>query len=164
MAIYQTDLTAAQRRSTASRLTAKRIGQPSAFLCHSHKDAGLALGLQTVLAEQGWDLYIDWQDAQMPDHPTPETASRIKSVIAQADWFLFLATENSMNSRWCPWEIGYADGVKHISRLAVVPTIDTRGIWYGNEYLGLYQKIDASSSGGLALFDTRGAGKWVRNI
>ena len=34
-----------------------------------------------------------------------------------------------------------------------------------NEYLNLYNKIDvASGTLGLALYDTRGSGKWVRTL
>jgi hypothetical protein len=142
----------------------KRLGQPTAFLSHSHKDAKLALGLQEMLKRQGWDIYIDWQDQAMPDTPDAETATRIKNTIISADWFLFLATENSMASRWCPWEIGYADGKKHLNRIAIVPTVDNSGRYYGNEYLKIYNTINTPPSGGLALYDLQGNGRWVRNL
>lgn len=164
MPIRQAELLAAQRRRVASRFVAMAPGQKKAFLSHSHKDAALAQGLQTALAENGWELYIDWQDHEMPDRPTTETAERIKKAIIGADWFLFLATENSMGSKWCPWEIGYADGKKPINRIAIVPTVDSGGRFHGNEYLGLYQKIDTPSTGGIALYDVKGSGQWVRQI
>lgn len=108
MPIRQSDLLNAGQRGQFS----KRFGQPTAFLSHSHKDAQLALGLQALLNDQGWDVYIDWQDQTMPDKPDTETALNIKSAIVRADWFLFLATQHSTTSRWCPWEIGFADGKK----------------------------------------------------
>ena len=77
--------------------------QQTAFLCHSHRDHILAKGLQTLLNENGWDVYIDWQDEELPSSPDKKTAEKIKSKIAQTDWFLFLATDNSTSSRWCPW-------------------------------------------------------------
>ena len=98
----------------------------------------------------------------MPESPDAVTASRIKNAIVAADWFLFLATQNSQASRWCPWEIGYADGKKRIEKIAIIPTTDNSGHHYGNEYLKLYNKVDRASGGGLALFDPRGKGKWVR--
>lgn len=165
MAIRQSDLfNAGQRYSIQGRFS-KRQGQPTAFLSHSHKDAQLALGLQKLLNDQGWDVYIDWQDQTMPDTPDAKTAFNIKTAIVTADWFLFLATQHSMTSRWCPWEIGFADGKKPYDRIAIVPTQDNLGHFYGNEYLNLYNKIDVSSGPpGLAFFDTRGNGKWVRNL
>lgn len=165
MPVRQSDLFNAGQRYSMQGSSAKRFGQPTAFLSHSHKDAQLALGLQALLKDQGWDVYIDWQDQTMPDKPDIETAVNIKTAIVRADWFLFLATQQSMASRWCPWEIGYADGKKAHDRIAIIPTQDNQGHFYGNEYLNLYHKIDVSSgASGLALFDTRGNGKWIRNL
>lgn len=165
MPINQSELfNAGQRRSTQGRFS-KRSGQSTAFLSHSHKDAALALGLQELLNNQGWDVYVDWQDQTMPENPDGETATTIKAAIIRADWFLFLATQNSMASRWCPWEIGFADGKKAHERIAIIPTRDNSGHFHGNEYLNLYNKIDVpSGSAGLALYDTRGNGKWVSSL
>lgn len=165
MPIRQSDLLSNSFNRSAQGPTGPRSGQPTAFLSHSHQDAPLALGLQEMLKRQGWDVYIDWQDQTMPATPDVETAFNIKVAIVQTDWFLFLATQNSMASRWCPWEIGFADGKKNHNRIAIIPTSDSQGRFYGNEYLSLYNKIDVPSNGlGLALFDTRGNGTWVRNL
>lgn len=125
---------------------AKAYGQRVAFLCHSHKDEALALGLQAVLRERGFHLYIDWQDAEMPSSPSAETAARLRLRIHQCNLFLFLATQNSMSSRWCPWELGYADGVKKNDEILVIPTTDA-GVSYGAEYIHLYRRIDENAYG-----------------
>lgn len=138
----------------------------TAFLCHSHKDEELANGLQVLLAENGWDLYIDWQDKEMPESPNKETAENIKNKIGVMDWFLFLATPHSTQSRWCPWEIGFADSKKNHDRILVIPTSDSSGNWYGNEYLQLYRQITEADKGGLAAFgagNTSG-GVWVKSL
>lgn len=93
------------------------------------------------------DLYIDWQDASMPERPNAATAARIRTEIRGADVFLFLATNNSLSSRWCPWELGFADGVKRNEQIAVIATRDASGNYYGNEYLELYRRIDQSTAG-----------------
>lgn len=123
---------------------ARRRGLRSAFLCHSHKDRQLAEGLVTLLAQHGWTLYIDWKDSEMPERPNRETAERIQERIRSCAYFLFLATSNSMQSRWCPWEIGYADGKKTLDEILIVPTRDAANT-YGNEYLELYRRIDFTS-------------------
>lgn len=87
------------QRIAKSLTEAKIRRQPTAFLCHSHKDETLVQGLQVFLAENGWDVYIDWKDSTMPNEPDQETATRIKQKISQLDWFLFLATPNSTASR-----------------------------------------------------------------
>lgn len=152
MAIGVDRLRSAATRSPAvvrSLSEAKTARLKGAFLCHSHKDADLAKGLVNMFAEAGWRIYVDWADVEMPDTPNRETAKRIQQKIVELDWFLFLATSNSMSSRWCPWEIGYADGKKHIDQIFVIPTQDGQKT-YGNEYLQLYRRIDLSALGQLA--------------
>ena len=117
----------------------------TAFLCHSHKDRDLALGLKVTIESQGGSLYIDWLDEEMPETTNRETARRIKDKIVACDLFLFLATPNSMSSRWCPWEIGYADGKKAIDSIVIAPTKDDAGKFYGNEYLQLYRRLEPSA-------------------
>lgn len=167
MAIAQADLLGASRRTLVRRgVLTTRPGQPTAFLCHSHRDCQLAEGLQTLLQEAAWDVYVDWQDAEMPEIPDRETAHRIQGRIVSAGWFLFLATANATASRWCPWEIGYPDGKKSVNRIVVIPTIDSSGKHHGNEYLQLYPQITAADGGALAFFpigQTRG-GMLVTNL
>lgn len=148
MALEQSELRQAAVRNTTSKSFTAAYGQKRGFLCHSHQDRDLALGLQQRLKEDGLDLYIDWQDAAMPPQPNRETASRIQAAIRSAHVFLFLATQNSMASRWCPWEIGYADGVKQTPQIAIVPTRDSAGNFHGNEYLQLYRRIDKETATG----------------
>ena len=94
----------------------------------------------------------------MPSKPNRETAQKIKDKIKRVDWFLYLATANSASSRWCPWEIGYADGVKDIDKIVIIPTRDDAGRNHGNEYLDLYRKVNSAKGGGYGLFrpDNRG--------
>lgn len=61
------------------------------------------------------------------------------------DYLIFLATADSISSRWCPWEIGYADGTKNTDRILLVQTMDRAGYTYGSEYLDLYRRVDFSS-------------------
>jgi len=165
MAVAQSDLRSAAQRATIHKRVTPELGQATAFLCHSHNDRVLAQGLQTLLHETGMDLYIDWQDASMPDQPTRETAEKLQHRIVASAWFIFLATSNSMTSRWCPWELGYADGKKPIEHIAVVQTRDSAGQYHGNEYLHLYRRIDVTADGSLAAFAPfAGSGTYVRDL
>jgi len=143
----------AANRSQAVRartLTEARTqGLQTVFLCHSHHDELLVKGVIALLEETGWRVYVDWADASMPETPTRETAARIKQKIVDLNYFLFLATSNSMSSRWCPWEIGYADGKKPIDQILMLPTTDGART-HGNEYLQLYRRIELSNLGKLA--------------
>lgn len=140
------------RKSATIVEEARAALKQTAFLCHSHQDAQFAKGLQGLLQDQGWQVYIDWEDTSMPPIPSRETAEKIQTRIRQLDWFFFLATSNSMASRWCPWEIGYADGVKDYDAILVFPTRDDAGRSYGNEYVQLYRHVDGAQGGVFGAF------------
>lgn len=169
MAIDLGDLENASRRyrtEVAKSLNeARQRNLRTAFLCHSHKDAALVEGLLVLFQESGWNVYVDWKDASMPETPNQETARNIRQRIEQANYFLFLATANSLASRWCPWEIGVADGRKAIDDILVIPT--RRGSnYYGNEYVELYRRIDFADTGKLAAWQPtqHRNGVWVSNL
>jgi hypothetical protein len=79
----------------------------------------------------------------MPPYTTEETANLLKQRIRQARKFVLLASANSKDSRWVPWELGIADGYKDISLIALFPAADNAGdtAWANWEYLGLYRRI-----------------------
>lgn len=104
------------------------------------------MGFVTLLSDAGWQVYVDWKDVEMPERPNRATAAILKQKIVDTDFFLFLATQNSMTSRWCPWEIGYADGKRNIDTILICPTYDGMTT-YGNEYLDLYRRIEIATSG-----------------
>ncbi len=168
MAIHQKDILryealASTRRPSEVILEAKALRRQTAFLSHSHKDSRLAKSLQAFLNAQGWEVYIDWEDTSMPDSPTRETAEKIQFKIRDLDWFLFLGTQNSMKSRWCPWEIGYADGVKSVDTILVIATSDDSGT-YGSEYMQLYRHIDPAQGGGFGAFSPNHRGIKVESL
>jgi hypothetical protein len=163
MAISQSTLRSKAAQYTKSIRTAQEAraaGKKTIFLCHSHKDEELVKGLVKLLAESGWDVYVDWLDETLPDKPSSKTADSLKQKIIDASAMMFLATQNSMASRWCPWEIGYGDAKKTPSKVFIVPTSDSYTT-HGSEYLELYPHIDISTQGNLCLFQP-GATSGVR--
>ena len=156
MAIYYSTLRQAATRPQATLAKtineAQSLGVKTAFLCHSHVDKTLVEGFENYVRQKGWRIYIDWLDTSMPDKPNRTTANKIKAKIETTNIFIFLATRNSMTSRWCPWAIGYADGVKQIDDILVVPTIDDSLTYHGSEYLQLYRKLDVSAKDRFAVW------------
>ena len=136
------------------------IHQTTAFLCHSHLDNELAEGLQVLLQENSWDVYIDWKDNTLPGTPDQETAFRIKEKIVRSEYFIFMATENSMRSRWCPWEIGFADNEKINRKIILIRTSDEDNNWHGNEYLQLYREIAIGDLGQLEVNTIQHSTRW----
>lgn len=116
----------------------------AAFLSHSSKDTDLVAGAIVLLRNHGATVYTDQQDPAMPAYTTSETAHALKSRIRQCKKFILLATENSSNSKWVPWELGIADGIKGMSQIATFPAVDggtKSNAWTSWEYMGLYKQI-----------------------
>ena len=113
----------------------------STFLSHSSKDDDLVIGATTVLENHGGAVYVDEVDPAMPPYTNEETANLLKQRIAQTRRFVLLASPNSKDSRWVPWELGIADGEKGLDQIALFPASDTNDGWANWEYLGLYRRI-----------------------
>jgi hypothetical protein len=110
------------------------------FLSHSHKDRALIQPALAFLRSHGVKIYVDWMDDGMPDVVSGETAKKLKDRIKQQKKFLVLVTENSKDSRWVPWELGYADSTKGMDHIAAFPVAEQSDFTH-NEYLNIYPKI-----------------------
>jgi hypothetical protein len=110
------------------------------FLSHSHKDRELVQPAVAFLRSHGVKIYVDWLDAGMPDVVSGETAKIIKDRIKQHKKFLVMVTENSKDSRWVPWELGYADPVKGMDHIASFPVAEHTD-FAQNEYMKIYPKF-----------------------
>jgi len=101
----------------------------------------------------------------MSEKPARRQLKKIKLTIRVMDYFLFLAAPNSVASRWCPWEIGFADGEKAADHILIIPTTDHTESWYGNEYLQLYRRIDEAEGGKLAVRNpAESKGVWLATL
>ncbi len=126
-------------RSTAS----SRSHFGATFLSHSSKDNDLIVGAIRILESHGATVYIDEIDPAMPPYTTAATAKLLKERISQSRNFVLLASKNSQQSTWVPWELGIADGDKGEGRIALFPAVDSQQdrAWASWEYLGLYNRI-----------------------
>jgi hypothetical protein len=114
------------------------------FLSHSYHDARLhpedLLELKGQIEELGLSVYVDWIEDPALDRTevTKETAERLRQRMRRAKALLFAVSENSSDSRWMPWELGYCDG--RGKPVAVAPLVARAGqhFYEGQEYLGLY--------------------------
>lgn len=125
------------------------------FLSHTHEDRNLAKGLKHNLAKLGIKLYIDWEDSSLPKIANSETATIIRERIKYLDLFLLLATENAINSRWCPWELGIADSSKNYNDIFIIPVTGDDRKYKGSEYIAVYQRLGLNESDTLAVFSPK---------
>ncbi|HTA83459.1 MAG TPA: toll/interleukin-1 receptor domain-containing protein [Bacteroidia bacterium] len=114
------------------------------FISHSHYDTALIKKAKLYLLSQGASIYVDLEDTFMPDETSPDTGRILKTKIDGCDKFIMLASTNALNSKWVPWELGYADKAIGIDNVAIFPVADDTGRWKGSEYMGLYPEIQMS--------------------
>jgi hypothetical protein len=130
---------------------AKRENRLSAattvFLSHSHDDLEKLLVKEAIvfLRTVGLRVYIDSNDSSMPPFTNAETAKKIKDEIKSNKKFILLATNNSINSKWCNWELGFGDAEKYINNISLFPVSENTGTWNGAEYLRIYPRIEESN-------------------
>ena len=115
------------------------------FLSHSHKDRDIIEKVIGFLLLLGNYVYVDWLDPDMPQTTSGETATKLKAKINECEKFVVLFTENSKESKWVPWELGYADAVKPIENIAIFPLkrnpYTNDSYFSGLEYFELYPII-----------------------
>lgn len=113
------------------------------FLSHSVKDAQIVLGVKNWLEENGMKVYVDWIDDKQLDRSkvTSKTAEILRTRMRQSSSLIYIATDNSSQSKWMPWELGYFDGYS-FGKVAILPIlIYENQSFSGQEYLGLYPLV-----------------------
>lgn len=139
-------------RARLTRRASAATADTTVFLSHSHLDHDLIEPTINLLAGVGVNVYVDWKDLTLPAEVSSQTAHRLREKLREAGHFLLLATENALRSRWVPWELGCADGVKRTTEIAVLPVQENQRTWPGNEYVGLYASIRPDSAGALHVY------------
>jgi hypothetical protein len=129
---------------SASTLTeARSLAVRTAFLCHSHNDATLVRGLLNLFQEDGWRVYVDWQDPIMGEKPTRETAERIKLTI-KGDGLFSLSRYPEFHLV-AMVSLGKSDlriKRKGVDQVLIIPTTARTGDWHGSDYLQLLSTLN----------------------
>lgn len=113
------------------------------FLSHSYNDKEMIPALKYKLEEMGYSVYVDWITDRLlsREDVNKKTAEVLQKRMQQSKCLVYATSENSQNSRWMPWELGYFDGIK--SKMVGVLPIKKENSSFnsdfeGEEYLGLY--------------------------
>lgn len=113
------------------------------FLSHSISDSAKIAGLKLIMEDMGYKVYVDWIDDPALNRATVnrETALQLQKRMQQSTSLIYAFSENSPNSKWMPWELGYFDGNKGL--VAILPiSSGIQGGFSGTEYLSIYPYID----------------------
>ncbi len=119
-------------------------------------DKKLILTLIDLFNNAGYSVYVDWINDKTLDrnNVSPKTAKVIKNRISDCKGLSYIATGNIINSKWCPWELGLADGMLN-GRSCILPVMEETGTFKGLEYLGLYPYIEYEKIRGKNTYEIR---------
>lgn len=84
------------------------------FLSHNSKDENMIVEICKSINKSGCVCYIDWVNDKFDlkrEWCNATTAQVIKKRIQQSKYFVLVLTDSTLNSQWCPWELGYADAL-----------------------------------------------------
>lgn len=92
----------------------EQIKEFDIFFSHNSQDEGRVVELFKNLNSRGFVVYIDWVNDKYDlkrEWCNALTAQVIKERIKQSKIFLIYVTQKTLSSKWCPWELGYADAL-----------------------------------------------------
>jgi len=110
------------------------------FISHSRKDDPAVCDLEKSLEEWHFTYYVDHEDTVLQSYIDRALAERLRGIISYCRIFLFAVSDNSITSRWMPWELGLAHGI--IGRVLLYPLSKEAERKARQEYLGLYEVVD----------------------
>jgi len=122
------------------------------FLSHSYSDAGKILKVKTLLENMGFSTYVDWVDDRQLDRSrvTKKTAELLRVRLKSCKSLFFVTSDNSTNSKWMPWELGFFDALKgYVAILPILEDDRSTNTYEGQEYLGLYPYVTKDKPQGL---------------
>lgn len=112
------------------------------FLSHSYLDKAEVNVIKHLIESFNFSVYVDWiEDSHLDrNNVNRQTAQMLKKRMKKCKCLLFAISENSPESKWMPWELGFFDGYKN--KAAILPiTTSTDEFNAGSEYLELYPFI-----------------------
>jgi hypothetical protein len=79
------------------------------------------------------------------------TAAHLRVRMRQCKMLVYVHSENSTLSKWCPWELGYFDGLRGGNVFIFPVARESKYGFAGQEYLGLYPYLTQASDSGKVL-------------
>ena len=113
------------------------------FISYSSKDILYAKKAAEFLRDNGFSVYIDDEDSVLDKkNVNSKTTVRLARILENCRCLIFLFTENSSASSWCPWEIGYMSAYNDF-KCVTLPIVDEPFLNYieHKEYLLNYPQL-----------------------
>lgn len=86
-------------------------GKCCVFISHQQKDKNAARMIANYLISCGIDVYFDEYDLNINRNNPHSVVNAIKAGLNKSTHLMCLLSENALQSKWVPWEVGY--GYEH---------------------------------------------------
>ena len=116
------------------------------FLSHAIVDKDAVAKAHARITAEGYSVYIDWMvDDDLERRAADRrTADRLRQRMKHAATMFYAVSAQSKQSRWMPWELGYADA--WAGRVFIYPLDAEAGDYARNmEFLSLYEVVDTDN-------------------
>lgn len=91
-----------------NRIPKPSLENPRIFISHQKRDSDVAKKIADYLEEAGIDIYFDQYDSSIDRSNPTSVVNAIKTGIENSTHMLVVFSQNTFESMWVPWEIGYA--------------------------------------------------------
>ena len=89
------------------------------FISHQKNDKDVAKTIANYILRSGLDIYFDEYDASMNRDDPRSVVNAIKNGIRRSTHMLCVLSQNALQSKWMPWEIGYGYDRLHVAGITV---------------------------------------------
>lgn len=122
-------------------ITSRTYYEKMVFLSYRRKDREWVESIVKLLKSLGVSVYIDYLDETLEDKQSTQVATVLRERIGKCNKFLCLATPNSSESKWMPWELGLGDRIVNYNNVAILPITNNSNSWNDQEYGRIYGHI-----------------------
>ncbi|MGV3459087.1 MAG: toll/interleukin-1 receptor domain-containing protein [Flavobacterium sp.] len=131
-------------RSLNETIKSQSISDTKVFLSYRRADRKYVEAVVRLLKKIGVSVYIDYLDETLEDKTNEHVAGILRDRIKLSNKFILLATPDSGNSKWMPWELGLGDRIVNYKNVAILPLTNDSSIWPDQEYGKIYGHIESS--------------------
>ncbi|NUY81898.1 TIR domain-containing protein [Flavobacterium sp. MAH-1] len=127
-------------------LRARTYTETNVFLSYRRKDRQYVEAIVKFLKGIGINLYVDYLDETLEDKTNENVAAILRDRIKSCNKFISVATPDSGNSKWMPWELGLGDRIINYKNVAILPLTNSAVTWNDQEYGKIYGRVEGSNS------------------
>ena len=128
-------------------IAVKRSWDKTVFLSYRHQDRQWVDPIVRLLKGLGVAVYIDYLDQTLEEQTNDQVAQTLRKRISGSSKFIAMATPNSGQSRWMPWELGLGDRIINYGNVAILPLTENASTWHDQENGKIYGRIEKTNFG-----------------